>query len=205
MFRRLISAVDSSPFITSGQLQLVRWRRKPRWLPVAKSKLFRVPERKAEDPIERAELMRLHANYKTQLRAVRSFLINNSQREVSSQADHLIVSPEELEEDFKQCSLVNDQWNQEIAEIRNKRLAAEREAQIELVAQRLEAKSERIALKKDTAERLVRIEKERAKTLITPENIDKAIEAALAETKDYNFAIDLSGNVYRNEEAPAPK
>lgn len=42
----------------------VRWHRKPRWVPVAKSKMFRVPERKPEDPEERAELMRLHQNYK---------------------------------------------------------------------------------------------------------------------------------------------
>lgn len=42
----------------------VRWRRKPRWLPVAKSKIFRVPERKKQDPDEKAELMRLNNNYK---------------------------------------------------------------------------------------------------------------------------------------------
>lgn len=45
-------------------VQCVRWRRKPRWIPTAKSKMFRVPERKPEDPEERAELMRLHNNYK---------------------------------------------------------------------------------------------------------------------------------------------
>lgn len=45
-------------------VQCVRWRRKPRWIPTAKSKMFRVPERKKEDPEERAELMRLHKNYK---------------------------------------------------------------------------------------------------------------------------------------------
>ena len=45
-------------------VQCVRWRRKPRWLPVAKTRLFRVPERKQEDPDERAELFRLHNNYK---------------------------------------------------------------------------------------------------------------------------------------------
>lgn len=45
-------------------VQTVRWHRKPRWLPVAKTKLFKVPERQKEDPEERAELMRLHHNYK---------------------------------------------------------------------------------------------------------------------------------------------
>lgn len=45
-------------------LEFVRWRRKPRWLPVAKSKVFRVPERKHQTEEERVELMRLHNQYK---------------------------------------------------------------------------------------------------------------------------------------------
>lgn len=45
-------------------LEFVRWRRKPRWLPTAKSKLFRVPERKQQSPEEKAELLRIHNNYK---------------------------------------------------------------------------------------------------------------------------------------------
>lgn len=45
-------------------LEFIRWRRKPRWLPTAKSKLYRVPERKQQTPEEKAELLRLHNNYK---------------------------------------------------------------------------------------------------------------------------------------------
>lgn len=45
-------------------VQCVRWRRKPISLGTAKSKMFRVPERIKEDADERAELMRLHKNYK---------------------------------------------------------------------------------------------------------------------------------------------
>lgn len=44
-------------------VQSVRWR-KPISLGTAKSKLFRVPERRIEDPEERAELFRLNSNYK---------------------------------------------------------------------------------------------------------------------------------------------
>lgn len=203
MFRTVLSAIGESPISQngSGLLQLVRWRRKPRWLPVAKSKLFRVPERKVQDPMERSELMRLHANYKTQLRAVRGYLMTESaEREATSTADHLIISPEEMEEDFRQCSEMNDKWNAEISLIRNKRLQLERDAEKELILQRLDALGERREQRKTSAEELVRLEKERSKTLITPENIDQAIEQALAETVDYNFAIDLSGKIYRSDE-----
>lgn len=200
MLRTAVSAFEN-PIQSAAFLQLVRWRRKPRWLPVAKSKLFRVPERKVEDPMERAELMRLHANYKTQLRAVRGFLMaDTNAREATSTADHLIISPEQMEEEFRQCSEVNDKWNAEIAQVRNQRLAIEREAQRELILQRLDALKDRTASRRVSAEELVRLEKERVKSLITPANIDQAIEAALAETKDYNFAIDLSGKIYRSEQ-----
>lgn len=37
---------------------------------------------------------------------------------------------------------------------------------------------------------------ERSKTFITAENIDEAIERALANPVDYNFAIDVEGNRY---------
>lgn len=45
-------------------VQCVRWRRKPRWLPVAKSKLYRVPERKRGPEEEYTELLRLHNTYR---------------------------------------------------------------------------------------------------------------------------------------------
>ena len=49
---------------TGFALEFVRWRRKPRWLPTAKTKMFRVPERVQQSPEEKAELLRLHNNYK---------------------------------------------------------------------------------------------------------------------------------------------
>lgn len=45
-------------------LQCIRWHRKPRWIPVAKSRMFRIPERTKQDENERVELMRLNNNYK---------------------------------------------------------------------------------------------------------------------------------------------
>lgn len=41
-----------------------------------------------------------------------------------------------------------------------------------------------------------KIFQERSKTFITAENIDEAIERALANHVDYNFAIDTEGNRY---------
>jgi small subunit ribosomal protein S26 len=38
---------------------------------------------------------------------------------------------------------------------------------------------------------------ERAKFYITADNIDRAIEDALASPVDHNYAIDLEGHIYR--------
>lgn len=59
-----LSVTDVKTGSSGFALEFVRWRRKPRWLPTAKSKLFRVPERKQQSPEEKAELLRLHNNYK---------------------------------------------------------------------------------------------------------------------------------------------
>lgn len=51
--------------------QSVRWRRKARWLPVAKSKMFRIPKRPVIPEEEQHELRRLHQIYKTNMKSLR--------------------------------------------------------------------------------------------------------------------------------------
>uniref|UniRef100_A0A1L8ECS9 Small ribosomal subunit protein mS26 n=1 Tax=Haematobia irritans TaxID=7368 RepID=A0A1L8ECS9_HAEIR len=179
-------------------LEFVRWRRKPRWLPVAKSKMFRVPERKEQSPEEKAELLRLHNIYKTQLRSVRQYLREENQRIAeTSTADHFVLTPEQEEADFQRCLQENEKWNREVALIREARLAKERQAKAEYVQERLSLAEEREEERMQKIEALVRKQKELSKTFITRENLDAAIEHALANPIDYNFSIDLQGNMYR--------
>ncbi|XP_065359745.1 small ribosomal subunit protein mS26 [Calliphora vicina] len=179
-------------------LEFVRWRRKPRWLPTAKSKLFRVPERKQQTPEEKAELMRLHNNYKTQLRSVRLFLREENQRlDETSTAGHFVLTAEQEEAEFQRCLQENQKWNQEIAAIREQRLAKESQEKSEYVKERLRLAQEREEERMEKIEALVKKEKELSKTFITRENLEVAIEQALANPVDYNFAIDMRGNIYR--------
>lgn len=50
--------------------ECVRWHRKPRWVPIAKSKLFKIPDRKRLPPDEREEFRRLHNNYRAHMRSI---------------------------------------------------------------------------------------------------------------------------------------
>ncbi|EDV97890.1 probable 28S ribosomal protein S26, mitochondrial [Drosophila grimshawi] len=179
-------------------LEFVRWRRKPRWLPVAKSKMFRVPERKKQTEEERTELMRLHNNYKTQLRSVRQYLREEVVRQQeTSTADHIVLTPEQEEAEFQRCLDENAAWNAKIASERNVRLAEEREAKVAYVQERLEAAKLRSEERREKVDERIRYEIEQAKTFITRESLEVAIETALANPVDHNYAIDLEGNMYR--------
>ncbi|ALC45004.1 mRpS26 [Drosophila busckii] len=179
-------------------LEFVRWRRKPRWLPVAKSKVFRVPERKKQPEEERAELMRLHNHYKTQLRSVRQFLRAEVVRhEETSTADHIVLTPEQEEAEYQLCIAENAAWNAKIASERELRLAKEREEKVAYVQERLDAGKLREELRRERASEHIRHEIEQSKTFITRSNLDEAIETALANPVDHNFAIDMAGAMYK--------
>ncbi|XP_013108427.1 small ribosomal subunit protein mS26 [Stomoxys calcitrans] len=193
-----LSAAEGKTGSSEFALEFVRWRRKPRWLPTAKSKMYRVPERKEQTTEEKAELLRLHNNYKTQLRSVRQYLREENQRIAeTSTADHFVLTPEQEEADFQRCLKENENWNQEIALIREARLAKERQTKVDYVQERLRLAEQREEEKMEKIEDLVRKQKELSKTFITRDNLDAAIEQAIANPIDYNFSIDLQGNMYR--------
>ncbi|XP_055642688.1 probable 28S ribosomal protein S26, mitochondrial [Toxorhynchites rutilus septentrionalis] len=188
------------------QYTTVRYRRKPRWLGTAKSKLFRVPERKQQLEEEVAELKRLHNNYHTQMKAVRSFLINEVEAfKLVSRAGMVIQTQEEEAAEWEEIQRINDDWNKQIAAIRDERLANEREHRNNYILERLAAKEQRDLDRLKLIEDRVRYEQEQAVNFITKENIDKAIEKALVQPISYNFAIDSNGNIHRSEKIEGVK
>ncbi|CAO1397702.1 unnamed protein product [Diamesa hyperborea] len=203
MFRSIFNAGDSlakSVYNVSNSsvcVQCVRWRRKPRWMPVAKSRVFKVPERTKVPEDERVELLRLHNNYKTQMRSLRAFFREEvEQKKAVTSDDHIVVSAEQEEAEFQRMKSINDQWNMEITKVRDARIAKENEERREFIAGRVELKKVREQVEYESIEQRVRNEKENSKTFITRDNIDEAIEFALANPVDYNFSIDLQGNIY---------
>uniref|UniRef100_A0A182NSF4 Small ribosomal subunit protein mS26 n=1 Tax=Anopheles dirus TaxID=7168 RepID=A0A182NSF4_9DIPT len=180
------------------QYTTVRFRRKPRWLGTAKSKLFRVPERKKQIEEEIEELKRLNNNYRTQMRAVRGFLRDEVEAyKLVSRAGLVLQTPEQEEAEWQEALRRNDEWNQQTAVKRDERLAQERAARKEYILERLVLKEQREMDKLEQIEAKVRVEKEQSKTFITRENIDKAIELALVQPTTYNFALDRDGNLHR--------
>jgi small subunit ribosomal protein S26 len=117
----------------------------------------------------------------------------------------MTVADEEAE--FERCKKINDEWNFEISKIRDARLAVKNAEMREHIKTRLELKAIREIEKLEKIEEVVKKEKQAAVTFITRDNIDKAIEEALANPVDFNFAVDSKGAVFSGSESlgKAPK
>ncbi|XP_063382604.1 small ribosomal subunit protein mS26 [Cydia fagiglandana] len=179
--------------------------RKPRWLPVAKSKIYRIPKRPELSEEERIELLRINNNYHTQMRAIRRFYHEEMIKEKStleSASSEMSIKVEA--EEWERCIKVNEEWNATVAaerEERRKQQLAERE---EFILSRMQKKDELMRQRIEKASQEIRKQKELSSTFITPETLDEAIERALANPIDYNFAIDLQGNQIPGRETPVP-
>lgn len=182
--------------------QCIRWKRKPIWLPTAKSKVFRVPKRPVIPVEENDELLRLYNNYRTYMTSFKAHL-RQIAKENEIQSDKM-ASEQPEEEDFKARNVINDEWNAKIAEEREARLALLREKRRNNVLQNmLEREQKQEALKAKFSE-LVRKAKEDSPTFITAENVDAAIEECLASVVNHNSALDLEGNWHEGKYPPIP-
>ncbi|KAL2722735.1 hypothetical protein V1478_009598 [Vespula squamosa] len=174
--------------------QCIRWKRKPIWLPTAKSKVFRVPQRPKIPIEEYIELKRLNNNYRTAMKSLMQHFENEFNKS-QVQFDEITVN-KTANEDFIQSNLINDEWNMQIAKIREVRLAKEKEEKRKTILKKLLEKEERDKQREQEIEEHVKKLKEEVPTFITAANIDKAIEEALTNIVNHEFAIDSKGNIY---------
>lgn len=176
-------------------LQTVRWR-KPRWLPPAKSKMFKVPPRVTVPEEEEIEMKRLYNIYRTQVKAVRRHLRDQFLR-TSDTSEMAVKQSAEEEAEHQYLMEYNHQENLRVAALREERVKMEFEADLA----RIEVSREKLAKKTLEAEeealRIITETQELVKTFIKQEDLEKAIETALANPVDYNYAIDQEGHIFR--------
>lgn len=182
-------------------IQTAGAHRKPRWVPVAKSKIYRIPKRPVVSEEERLELLRLNNNYKTQMRAIRRFYHEDMIKEMSSRQSATSEMSQRLEaEEWSRCIEINEKWNAQVALEREVRRKKEIAALEEYALARMEKKDQLLRKKIEQASAEIRRQKDLSSTFITPETLDAAIDQAIANPTDYNFAIDLKGNIYQGSE-----
>ncbi|XP_077477944.1 small ribosomal subunit protein mS26 [Stigmatopora argus] len=173
--------------------------RKSRTDPVAKSKVGRVKLPPPVDPVEMVVLRERYGDYKLILRALRlefkeEVLRRKYEEETGSMAEER--ARQEAEE-HRQLMAVNQQENQRLLQLRLQRIEKETQA-VELkkmkVALQQEQKQEKfIQQKQEEIQQL----HEDAKNFVTLENLDRRIEEALDNPKNYNFAVDKEGRVVK--------
>lgn len=122
-------------------IQYAQAHKKPRWVPVAKSKIFRIPKRPVVSEEERLELLRINNNYKTQMRAIRQFYHEEMLKEKSSRQS--ASSDESLRreaDEWERCVELNERWNAEVAIERDSRRAQQLEEMEQFALKRMENK-----------------------------------------------------------------
>ena len=141
-------------------IQIAEAHRKPRWFPVAKSKIYRIPKRPVISEEERLELLRINNNYKTQMRAIRRFYHEEMIKEKSSLASASSEMSQRLEaEEWEKCVQINEKWNIQVAAEREERRKTELAAMEDYILKRMEAKDQELRDKISKASEEIRKEK----------------------------------------------
>ncbi|XP_042890699.1 probable 28S ribosomal protein S26, mitochondrial [Penaeus japonicus] len=181
--------------VSLGGVQSVRWR-KPRWVPTAKSRLFTIPKRPVVPEEEAREIQRLYNNYRNNLRAVRRHLREEYLR-TSATSEVALQQAAEEEAEHQRLMEYNRLENERIAALREIRIKKELEDDLARVAASKQKLAEQAAINQETALRIITETQELVKTFIKREDLEKAIEHAIANPVDYNSAIDQEGYIYR--------
>nr|SVE76082.1 EOG090X0FQ9 [Daphnia hispanica] len=177
------------------------WVRKPLGSPMAKSKIFRIAPKPVLPDDEKAEIKRLYDNYKNSMKSIRQYFFEQSLKQAESgevaQMKHRLEDQE-----HEQLMEENRVENEKIAMLREERLKIQAEKTqknvlASLIKKEGETKLHGIQMEAFLAKQMVQ---DLSTPFIQAEDIEKAIEDALANPVNFNFAIDLDGYVYRGKD-----
>ena len=107
-----------------------------------------------------------------------------------------------IEEDkiHKERVMANEEENAKVAKIREARLAKQREDRDLEIKKLLAQEHQKEKLRLEMAAHMVKETKEVVASCIKPEELEEAIETALENPIDYEYAIDLQGHIFRGRE-----
>ncbi|XP_035224180.1 probable 28S ribosomal protein S26, mitochondrial [Stegodyphus dumicola] len=176
----------------------LRWKkipiRKPMWLPTAPSKLYRIPEHPYVPPDEKELIAELLEEYYCKVESLRQ-LFQAEVKQKDEDEGNTLEQQQKDEAEFRLLLEENKKENERIRAIREE--TSERlfqEKQLELLQLEEERKLEEQRIK-ERVEDIVRKEKEMSAFYINYDNLDTAIEQAMDNPVNVNFAITPAGDV----------
>lgn len=140
--------------------------------------------------------------FRTQIASIRALLINENKEK--SLKETLSLTPADEMAEFSRCSSLNDEWNAEIAKMREIRLAKENERRKTEILATLDSKEKEVLLLKESMNKKILAEKENSKSFITEKNLQQAIEQALANPISFLYAINSQGERVDKAKKDAP-
>jgi len=171
---------------------------------MARSKMFKNPP-ESLIPLEEQKLIKsLTEEYMMRMRALH-FYLHEDDLKVGDKGEAALIAAEKEEQIHIKNLQKNEEENARQAELRAARLAKESEERKVSILRELEefenSELERLA----QVDNIVEKHKLEMEKRIEPEDLEKAIETALANPVDYEFAIDLSGNIFRGRTTKSKK
>ncbi|KAG8190127.1 hypothetical protein JTE90_026695 [Oedothorax gibbosus] len=197
-FSTFLKLREASVKIPSTYVQL-RWlkkepKRKPKWLPTAPSKLYRIIEHPYVSPEEKQLQLDLHEEYYTQIESMRK-MFQEELAQKNKEEGKTLKGQQEEEEKFLLLLEENKKENERIKVIREATIEKLfQEQQLEFM-QLEESRKIQEQETKARIEKIVREQKEITKSYITHSNLDEAVERALDSPRNFNFTIDVNGKV----------
>lgn len=179
-----------------GQKIIVRFLRKPRWMPPAPSKLFRIAEHTfySKDEVEQIRL--LNDTYKAQLVTIREFMKHEFYIP-ATQAGGLPLAFIQMEqEQDKKTYEENERENQRVAKLKEEYLQKQlKDLEDKLYHEKLLRDDKRVEKILEIDENVRKLKSD-PDSIVTPENIEILIEKAIANPKSYEFCINQYGKKF---------
>jgi len=200
----LSTVLRLNPALKSGyQLTILRHRHagmlprtKPDFMGISKTKMFEF-EPKDHTPQDEKDLMnKLTFNYREHTSAVTQFLYKDwlkSSDTGEAAKQEAIRAAEEQEILLEENRLENER----VAAMRTERLKKEREMEDRKIEADLAALKIRESENLKKLQERIREKEIELENSINLENLDQAIERAMADPVDHEFAIDKEGHIYR--------
>lgn len=196
-FVRLINiikcCISKMIFTSLCQTIIVRYARKPIWMPTAPSKLFRIPEHTFYSRDEVVQIVKLNDAYKAQLSSIGELMRHEFfiPAEQSGGLPNDFIEREKIEDEkvFRE----NERKNMEIAKQREEFMSQQLKSLEDKVIEEKLRREDHLMLRATEIDEYIKTQKSDPMSVVTPDNIEIAIDHAMDNPLDLEFCIDRRG------------
>jgi len=183
----------------------IKSHRKPRYLPRAPSKMFKLVPKSTIPDEEINQILQLKYAHHDKMAALtqylwEDYLLNSDTGEAAK------LKAQQEEEEHRRLLALNDETNRQVAVRREARVAADAAASEVRIREEVRNHEEEEARRLELARNLVTSEIQDMRGVIKDgEALAKAVMEALDNPVDYEYSIDLEGNIYPGRYTKATK